>query len=209
MAPFREFTNWDKRISDLEEPIEPFRKYYFLCEGENTERWYFTQLINNQKLLNLHPSIDVRFIEKTEDDAHGSNPRRLLITADRMSEEIKAFDVDYDKIIIVFDIDIYKNKKEELDELVSEMESNGYIIAITNPSFELFLLLHIENAVDNLILPNADKILENKKIGKRRFVEKLLADAVGCNPKTNEKTGGMSRELNVATRNEGGINGNS
>ena len=31
--PVHTFTNWNSRASDQEIQIEPFRKYYFICEG--------------------------------------------------------------------------------------------------------------------------------------------------------------------------------
>ena len=41
MAPVRSYTNWNSRTTDEEEQIEPYRKYFFICEGANTETWYF------------------------------------------------------------------------------------------------------------------------------------------------------------------------
>ena len=40
MAPVRSYTNWNSRTTDEEEQIEPYRKYFFICEGANTETWY-------------------------------------------------------------------------------------------------------------------------------------------------------------------------
>ena len=46
MAPVRSYTNWNSRTTDEEEQIEPYRKYFFICEGANTETWYFKKLID-------------------------------------------------------------------------------------------------------------------------------------------------------------------
>lgn len=32
--PIHVYSNWNKRATDQEEKIEPFRHYYFICEGE-------------------------------------------------------------------------------------------------------------------------------------------------------------------------------
>ncbi len=32
MAPVRSYTNWNSRTTDEEEQIEPYRKYFFICE---------------------------------------------------------------------------------------------------------------------------------------------------------------------------------
>ena len=42
--PVYTYTNWNSRPSDNEEQIEPFRKYFFICEGANTETFYFKRL---------------------------------------------------------------------------------------------------------------------------------------------------------------------
>lgn len=31
--PVHTYTNWNSRPSDREEQVEPYRKYYFICEG--------------------------------------------------------------------------------------------------------------------------------------------------------------------------------
>ena len=71
MAPVRSYTNWNSRTTDEEEQIEPYRKYFFICEGANTETWYFKKLIDIRKELNIHPLIDIRLLEKT-----GINPKK-------------------------------------------------------------------------------------------------------------------------------------
>lgn len=38
--PVHAYTNWNKRESDHEEQVEPFRKYFFICEGANTETFF-------------------------------------------------------------------------------------------------------------------------------------------------------------------------
>ena len=66
--PVHTYTNWNQRPSDQEEQIEPFRKYFFICEGANTETFYFKHLIDLRKELGIHPLIDIRLWEKTEED---------------------------------------------------------------------------------------------------------------------------------------------
>ena len=74
MAPVRSYTNWNSRTTDEEEQIEPYRKYFFICEGANTETWYFKKLIDIRKELNIHPLIDIRLLEKTEGDRDDIEP---------------------------------------------------------------------------------------------------------------------------------------
>lgn len=44
MAPIKTYSNWNKASNNAR--IEPYRRYYFICEGKNTEQWYFEKLID-------------------------------------------------------------------------------------------------------------------------------------------------------------------
>ena len=142
-----EYSNWNQRASDSDVEQEPYRKYVFVCEGKNTEVWYFKRLIDLRKELGIHPLIDLRLWEKKEEDASLSAPVRLI----RFANEQKllphiSFDPTYDKLVIVFDADVFNRKPPEAyHELLKLCESDN-IFAVTNPSFELFLLLHINDA---------------------------------------------------------------
>ena len=101
MAPVRSYTNWNSRTTDEEEQIEPYRKYFFICEGANTETWYFKKLIDIRKELNIHPLIDIRLLEKTEGDRDISFPRRLIEFAENQKENPEiSFDKEQDKMIL-------------------------------------------------------------------------------------------------------------
>lgn len=152
MAPVRSYTNWNSRSTDNEEQREPYRKYFFICEGANTETWYFRKLIDIRKSLNIHPLIDIRLLEKTEEDKDISFPRKLIAFAESQKENLDiSFDKERDKMIIVFDADIFEEKVQDYDEVVALGEAEN-ILAVSNPAFELFLLLHFENAYEEKIL---------------------------------------------------------
>ena len=53
MMPVHTYTNWNRRPSDKEDQIEPYRKYFFICEGTNTETFYFRRLIDLRKELGM------------------------------------------------------------------------------------------------------------------------------------------------------------
>ena len=76
-------------------------------------------------------------------------------------------------MIVVFDGDIFEEKVLDYDELVAEGEKNN-ILAVSNPAFELFLLLHYENSYEDDIEPNAEQIIQNEKDGHQTFIYKLL-----------------------------------
>lgn len=35
--PIKVYSNWNRRSSNGEEQIEPYRRYYIVCEGKNTK----------------------------------------------------------------------------------------------------------------------------------------------------------------------------
>ncbi|PWD85835.1 RloB family protein [Ignatzschineria cameli] len=88
-------------------------------------------------------------------------------------ESVKNFDFGYDKIIILLDRDKQSFKEKQYDDVIDISNRHGYELGITNPCFELFLLLHLTD------ISELDKksIRENKRIGKNnkvRFISKCL-----------------------------------
>ena len=75
-----------------------------------------------------------------------------------------------------------RQKVLDYDELVAEGEKKN-ILAVSNPAFELFLLLHYENSYEDDIEPNAEQIIQNEKDGHQTFIYKLLLARTGINPK--------------------------
>lgn len=160
MPPVRSYTNWNSRSTDYEKQIEPYRKYFFICEGANTETWYFRKLIDIRKSLNIHPLIDIRLLEKTEEDKDISFPRKLINFAESQKKNPEiSFDEEHDKMVIVFDADIFEEKVQDYDAVVELGEKNN-ILAVSNPAFELFLLLHFEHAYEEDIKPNEEEIIK-------------------------------------------------
>lgn len=210
MAPIRTYSKWNVRPDEDKEQIEPYRHYYFICEGANTEKWYFEKLIDIRKDLSIRSQIDIVYLEKTEEHEHLSDPEKLIEFADskKDSGEI-VFDKEFDKMIVVFDADVFESEKPDYDRIVEKgLQRN--LLGITNPSFELFLLLHYENAVDEIILPNAEDIIKNEWVGpelhRRRYVEDLLRKRSGMRPKSNSRIGELAHSVLIAVEQEKRLN---
>jgi len=208
MALVKSYVNWNTRKGDEEPQVEPYRKYFFICEGANTETWYFMKLIDIKKVLDLNPIIDIRLLEKTEEDKDISFPKNLINFAETQKDNSElSFDRERDKMIVVFDADVFETRVDGYDDLIASNTTDN-ILAISNPSFELFLLLHCAGSYEEDIVPNEDKIIENKKIGKQRFIRKLFTERTGINPKTNPKVGELARQIDIAILQEKKINQN-
>lgn len=207
MSPVRRYSNWNKRYTDIVEQKEPYKKFYFICEGQNTETFYFRKLIDIKKQLKIHPYIDLCLLEKTDEDRNISYPLHLIKFAHKQKDNPELqFDKNHDKMIIVFDVDIFENKVNNYDEILALAKQNGDILAITNPSFELFLLLHFEDSLKDIIYPALEKILENRKSGNQTYIYQLLLDKCGINCKKNSKIGDLAYDIEIAILQEKGLN---
>ena len=207
MAPIRQYDKWNERSTDNLSKQDPYRKYFFICEGENTETSYVKELINIRSNLGIHPQINVILLEKTEKDSGISDPLRLLQFANEQKANSELnFEAGLDHMVAVFDADVFEDRKDNFDTVLALAKENDDLLALTNPSFELFLLLHRENAFSLYVQPNEKKILENKRDGKRRFVEKLFAQVYGLNPKTNPKVGLLAKDVLIAISEEQHLN---
>lgn len=206
MAPVRTYTDWNKRSSDQEKQIEPYKKYFFICEGSNTEVWYFKKLIDLRKQLGIHPLIDIRLMEKTGEHETLSNPKALIEFAESQKKvTANHFDSKCDQMIVVFDADIYKKKEKQYQEILKLGQKNT-IFAVTNPSFKLFLLLHYENSYEDMIVSNAEDVLANRKVEKCRYIAALFTERSGMNPKENPAIGELAANIDVAISQERNLN---
>lgn len=168
--PVHAYTNWNKRESDHEEQVEPFRKYFFICEGANTETFYFKKLIDLRKELGIHPLIDIRLWEKTGQDK-----------------------------------DIFEKKVKGYDELIKQIEESD-IAAVTNPGFELFLLLHIDGSYEQYILGHEVEFLTQDEKGSYSYAYRVLHDVTGMNAKRNPMIGDLAENVLSAISQEKKIN---
>lgn len=210
MAPIRTYSNWNRRSSKDDVQIEPYRRYYIICEGKNTEKWYFEKLIDIRKELSIHSQIDIAYLEKTGEHENLSNPQQLIKFADEQKTKgLINFDMKFDKMIVVFDADVFENKLKNYKQVIEDGLKRS-ILGITNPSFELFLLLHYDNSVDEIILPDTKNIIQNPWVGKgknrRRYIEDIFRKKSGMRPKSNSAIGELARNVFTAIKQEKKIN---
>jgi hypothetical protein len=204
--PVHTYTNWNSRSSDKEEQVEPFRKYFFICEGANTETFYFKKIIDMRKELGIHPLIDIRLWEKTEEHKNMSFPKKLVEFAQYQKDiPDNGFDSEHDKMVIVFDGDIFEEKVQGYEELLQTIEETD-IAAVSNPGFELFLLLHIENSYEDYIKGHEKEFLTMDEKKSYSYAYKKLHDVTGMNAKKNPDIGNLAENVTVAIEQEKLIN---
>lgn len=205
--PVHTYINWNRRETDQQEKIEPYRKYYFICEGANTEVFYFRKLIDIRKQLGIHSQIGIELLENTGADRDITYPKHLIEFADKLKLDPKiGFDKEHDKMVVVFDADIFEKRVSGYDDMVKEGEKSN-ILRVSNPAFELFLLLHIPNSWDDIIKPNLDYFFsEEDSGGKSSLCYRLLHDTTNMNSKKNQNIGNLAFSVNIAIEQEKNIN---
>ena len=84
-----------------------------------------------------------------------------------------------------------------------QVDAKEYILAISNPCFELFLLLHMKDSYLNHIKENKIEIERNQKISKsKRFIGNLFFEVTGMNSKKNKLIGHLASNVKIAINQE-------
>ncbi|WP_373883701.1 RloB family protein [Acinetobacter pittii] len=73
-----------------------------------------------------------------------SNPLEVL----NAIVELQGFVKDFDQILIIIDRDRQSFKSSQYDSVIEIAEDQGYKLGISNPCFEIFLFLHLNNIND-------------------------------------------------------------
>lgn len=157
------------------ETIEPRIRFYCVSEGA-TEESYFYGIRNNKIELYIKNDVFIEVIEKQEGQETLSHPMQLVkaclfqmgridlegnqIPEDKWKENCKwnDFDMYIDKVCIIFDRD-YRKLEESLDTIFDLCSQHGISVIMSNPNFELWLLMHFPNIKQY----SSEMLLENKK----------------------------------------------
>ena len=109
------------------------------CEGERTEPEYL-------EALKRLPSVrDVAAVDlRVETGQGGSLPRTLTTMAVEARSKAVEEDAEIDEFWCVFDVEWPRNHPG-LPEAVQQAHANGIQLAISNPCFELWLILHFRD----------------------------------------------------------------
>ena len=196
MSPLREFRSLTTRFEeDIE--IEPLRRYYLIFEGANTERKYFQGIDNNRKEIGINSQIELVILHKEGEISSFSHPIKLLELIEEKKKSLKRdgkFDKAIDRFVIVFDRDSYE-KSEDYVEFMEKASADN-ILTVTSPCFELWMILHYEDAVEKYVTPNKDRLFDNEKVSRAHsFASNLFSEVSGTNPKSgaffNKLKGGI------------------
>ncbi len=135
-------------------------------EGK-TEEQYFDYL---SEIANDIIKID-RLIRDDEDDTK-SHPIHVIDLLEERTEIWEEYGVEANELWMVVDRDKQNVSQQQLKDIIDTCNEKGFNLALSNPTFEFWLLLHI-TGIENY---DTDILLENKKLTKnRRFIDKELS----------------------------------
>jgi hypothetical protein len=117
----------------------PKRTFLIFCEGQRTEPEYLNA-------LKMQPFVrDVAAVDLRVETGHGGVvPRTLVALACDARSRAIAEDAEIDEFWCVFDVEWPRNHPG-LAAAISQAERNGVRLAVSNPCFELWLILHFQD----------------------------------------------------------------
>lgn len=194
--------------SKSSERREPNQIYYFAYEGAKTEYQYFNGIKDNKKHLGINQLIDICPIKRDKNDGAG-HPLKILEGIKELIDNGRINIKDEnenDKIFIIFDRDEFSVFPEQYDEVLKQCNQLGYGVGVTNPCFEFWLALHIENLeqiTGDTSEDSRKKLFENTKVNNsKRFLEKLLSDNFNGYNKSNLKFDRFIENIEIAIEQE-------
>ena len=143
---------------------------------------------------------------KTGEDRNLSFAKKLWEFAkEQKYNPANDFDPERDKLIVVFDGDIFEEKVQGYDELITSIEESD-LAAVTNPNFELFLVLHKVGSYERYIKGHEDDFLLRDEKNRYSHAYNILLELTGVNAKTNSKIGELAEDVLIAIEQEKKIN---
>ena len=128
------------------------RTLLVFCEGERTEPEYLHAL-KREPAVRQVASVDIRVNEETA----GSAPMTLVMAAVNARARSSDEEGEVDEVWCLFDVEWPKNHPK-LREAVARAEDNGVHVAVSNPCFELWLMLHFVEHTASLTTADATRL---------------------------------------------------
>jgi hypothetical protein len=118
---------------------QPKKTLVVFCEGTKTEPQYLEAL---KRLPAVH---DVAAVDLRVETGHGGPvPQMLVSLALAARDRARDEDAEIDEFWCVFDVE-WPTNHPGLVDAVLEAEQNGVKLAVSNPCFELWLILHFQD----------------------------------------------------------------
>lgn len=168
-----------KGVSKPKSKIRDTRRYFVIAsEGAATERIYFEGLqekISNDGILDR--LIKIEFLARHGHDRSKSAHTDVIKQLDGYRKSYRLD--DRDEMWLVIDRDRKNNPEENISLIAQRCFQKGYFLGLSNPNFELWLLLHLKD-LSGYSIEQLEDFLDSKKVSaSRNILEKELADLLG------------------------------
>jgi len=151
----------DRRVGDR----VPKRTFLVYCEGERTEPDYLKALKRDPEIRRV-ASIQI----EPPAAAGGSLPIKLVTAAAKARSGVSVTHGDVDEVWCLFDVEWPQNHPK-LDEAVALARRSDVHLAISNPCFELWLVLHLTDHTRPLETRPAEKLRQRLDGSSSKEVE--------------------------------------
>lgn len=142
-------------------------------EGK-TEEQYFDGIHDSD----FSEVIKVERLEKKVETDTKSHPNHVIDLLDERKEYWQEHGIESNELWMVVDRDSQNVSDYQLNQIIEKCKNEGYNLALSNPTFEFWLLLHISD----IETYNNQTLLTNPKPrakSKKRFIEKELSNLLG------------------------------
>jgi hypothetical protein len=163
-----------KRLGESES--KPLNQIYVISiagEGK-TEEQYFDGI---RDMENSHLILIDR-LEKLEESDTKSHPNHVIELLDERKKYWKEYGIESNELWMVVDRDKQNVTEKQMIAIIEKCKTEGYNLALSNPAFEFWLLLHI-TSIDiydqKVLLENGKDTVKSKK----RYIEKELSTLIG------------------------------
>ncbi len=161
-------------------------------EGK-TEEQYFDGI--NKMISNDIVKMDR--LEKMESYNRDSHPNHIIKLLDERMEYWEQYGIEPNELWMVVDRDIQNIGESQLKNIINQCQERGYNLAVSNPTFEFWLLLHLIDIDDY----NKAELLENKKErtkSRKRYIDMRLSELLDGYRKKNIKFKDFAQGINKA-----------
>ncbi len=152
-------------------------KYFLVFEGAKTESAYFEGIKKYRNKIGIHALIEIHSVKRETPDKNTSNPYIILtdLCKDIKCDIEKSHNYeDTDKICFIFDRDSESFTSEQWDSVLEICNKEQFDLYITNPYFELWLLLHCD--LQDIAI---EHIIQNEKVSNNKnYIEHILSQKI-------------------------------
>lgn len=159
------------------------------AEGSNTEKRYFEDLAG----IYYKPNVHIEVLDRLNTN---SDPKTVIESLDNF-RKYYSLRKNFDELWLVIDVDRWGGKK--LSDVGTQCFQKNYGYAVSNPCFELWLLLHLKS-LEEYPEEKLHEFLENKRKAKykRTPLELELVNILGAYNKGNLDTSKILSKVNDA-----------